>query len=163
MYQTLVLGLGVFLIAGLGYFIKHTDQSGVITTTLSSGSTTTSSGEVFSAETITAGIDGTYLCDVDSKCSNPRTLVIHADGGLGMITSFDNGVEVLEETGTWMQGKDGNVELLITGTNDELYADPLSLSLKQISSSTMIGVGSPPSQYGDWKDTIFRKQHKQEE
>jgi hypothetical protein len=163
MYQALVLGLGVLLIAGLGYFIKQTDQAGVINTTLSTTQSATSTGDASSAKTDSLALVGIYVCDVDSKCPNPRTLVIYEDGGLRMTTSFDNGVEMLEETGTWLQGKEGDVTLLITGTNNELYADPHPLSLKQISSSTLIGTGSSDPEYGDWKDPIFRKQQKQDE
>jgi hypothetical protein len=163
MYQALVLGLGVLLIAGLGYFIKNTDQTGVINTTISTTQNTTSKGGATSTPVEALSLAGTYVCDVDSKCPNPRTLVIYEDGGLRMTTSFDNGVEVLEETGTWIQGEDGSVTLLITGTNNELYVDPLPLSLKQISSSTLVGTETTAPQYRDWKDPIFRKQQKQEE
>lgn len=163
MYQTLVLGLGVLLIAGLGYFIKSTDQTGVITTTLFATSTATTGEATSTAQLSSSRIEGLYLCDIDSKCPDPRTLIIYEDGGLRMTTSFDNGVEVLEETGTWIQDKEGNITLLITGTNNELYVDPLPLSLKQISSSTLVGTGSSAPQYKDWKESIFRKQQKQDE
>jgi len=154
MYQTIVLGLGFLLLVGGAYLIKRTDQSGVIQNTISTASST---------QYDAASITGTYICDTDSKCQNPRILTMTDDGELTLTTSYDNGVEVLRENGSWKMDSEGNVTFIITGTPTELYEEPFTLLLKRVSSSTIVAAKSAKVLYKEWGAPIFRKQETQAE
>lgn len=80
-----------------------------------------------------------------------------------MTTSFDNGVEILEEIGTWTADAKGNVSLIITGTNSEIYPTPYILSARLVSSSTLLGVKTEGNLYKDWVNPLFRKRQASEE
>lgn len=159
MYQTFVLGLGALLIFGVAYFIQHTDQAGVVTSNLSTNKDTTQSAT--STTSTSEPVSGTYVCDSDSKCENPRVLTLSENGELRMVTTFDNGVEVLEELGSWTFGQ-GMVTLIITGTPNELYAEPHTLHLKKMSSMTLVAAGGTTT-YKDWGNPAFKKSYKEEE
>ncbi len=81
MYQTLVLGLGILLLVGVGYFITHTDNQGVISNSIQE---TASSSSVLVKQ---ASVPGTYVCDSENGCANPRTLVMYENGTLKLSTS----------------------------------------------------------------------------
>lgn len=165
MYQAFVLGLGVLLLFGVGYFIKSTDQTGIVTSNLTTQSHQASSSSSTEAQgkPLLETIQGTYVCDTDSRCANPRILVIAENGELNMTTSFDNGVEILEEIGTWTADAKGNVSLIITGTNSEIYPTPYILSARLVSSSTLLGVKTEGNLYKDWVNPLFRKRQASEE
>ncbi len=157
MYQTLVLGLGVLLIVGVGYFVKHTDQAGVITSAVSVEVSTSTT------QNTSAGIAGTYVCDVDSKCNDPRILILKDDGELRMTTSYASGVEILEEAGTWKIEPKGDITILLTGTNTEVYVTPHVLSLRKVSDTTLAGLESTNPEDKEWGNYFFRKEIKEEE
>lgn len=157
MYQTLVLGLGVLLIIGVGYFVKHTDQAGVITSAVSVEVSTSTT------QNTSAGIAGTYVCDVDSKCSDPRVLVLEESGELRMTTSYASGVEILEETGTWKIESKGDITIFLTGTNTEVYTTPQTLLLRKVSEVTLAGLPNASSEYKEWGTSLFRKELKEAE
>ena len=157
MYQTLVLGLGVLLIAGVGYFIEHTDQAGIITSAVSIPVSTSTPQEM------TTSLAGTYVCDIDSKCSDPRILILEDDGELRMTTSYASGVEILEEVGTWLLEAKGDIVVLLTGTNTEVYVAPERLSLRKVSDITLAGLPSISPEYKDWGVSLFRKELKEAE
>lgn len=152
MYQTIVLGLGVLLVIGGGYLIEHTDKQGVIRSTISAtsgNSTTTTQG---------VSIAGVYLCDAATGCPNPRTLTLAEDGGLKMNTYIDNGVEVMDEVGSWAKGTDGTLTLFMTGAQSGVYKTPHALEIKYVSPSTLSGISYDPSQYKDVKNPVFLRQ-----
>ncbi len=157
MYQTLVLGLGVLLLIGVGYFIGHTDQAGIITSVVSVPVSTST------AQSTPTNIAGTYVCDIDSKCSDPRILILEEDGELRMTTSYASGVEILEEVGTWLFEAKGDIVILLTGTNTEVYATPERLSLRRVSDVTLTGLPSANPEYKGWGTSLFRKELKEAE
>ncbi len=157
MYQTLVLSLGVLLVVGVGYFVKHTDQTGVIPSAVSTPVSTST------PQSVTINVAGTYVCDVDSKCGDPRVLILKDDGELRMTTSYASGVEILEEAGTWKIEPKGDITILLTGTNIEVYATPHVLSLRKVSDMTLVGVESANPEYKEWGNYFFRKEIKEEE
>ncbi len=157
MYQTLVLGLGVLLLLGVGYFIGHTDQTGVINSAVSTPVSTSTT------QTASTSVAGTYVCDIDSKCSDPRILILEEDGELRMTTSYTSGVEILEEVGTWLVEAKGDVLIFLTGTNTEVYATPERLSLRKLSDVTLAGLPSTNVEYKEWGTSLFRKELKEAE
>jgi hypothetical protein len=152
MYQAIVLGLGVLLVVGGGYLIQNTDKQGVILASVS-----TPAGTSTVKNKITS-LPGTYVCDVGSGCQNPRILTVYETGEVKMNTNFDNGVEILDEVGTWTMNQEGRLILLLTGTSQETYPDPRTLSVKYVSSTTLSGIGFDPSKYKDFKNPVFLKQ-----
>lgn len=157
MYQTLVLGLGVLLLIGVGYFIERTDQAGVITSLVSTPVSTST------PQSVTLSLTGTYVCDIDSKCGDPRILILEDDGELHMTTSYASGVEILEEVGTWLLEAKGDIIILLTGTNTEVYATPERLSLRRVSDATLAGLPNTSPEYKEWGTSLFRKELKEAE
>lgn len=159
MYQTIVLGLGFLLLFGAAYLIKNTDRTGILTSNIVQTSTATSTG----TSTPARKLEGNYLCDSDSGCSNPSLLLINEAGEVSMNTSYDNGVEVLQESGTWKNEKDGGVTILLTGTDAGIYPVPHTLYVKYVSPFSLSGIVFDSTAYKDWIKPVFRKQEKQEE
>lgn len=157
MYQIFVLGLGVLLLIGVGYFIEHTDQTGIITAAVS---TEVGTSTIQSTPT---GVAGTYVCDVDSKCSDPRVLVLEESGELRMTTSYASGVEIFEEVGTWKIEPKGDIVIVLTGTNAEVYMTPERLSLRKLRDITLAGLPSTNPEYKEWGTSLFRKKLKEVE
>lgn len=157
MYQTLVLGLGILLLIGVGYFIEHTDQAGIITSAVSTEVSTSTT------QNTPTNIAGTYVCDVDSKCNDPKVLVLKDDGELHMTTSYASGVEILEEVGTWLLEAKGDVAIFLTGTNTEVYVAPHMFYLRKVSDMTLVGLPSTNPEYKEWGSSLFRKKTKEEE
>lgn len=158
MYQTIVLGLGFLLLFGAAYLIKNTDDAGILTPNVVSTSNTTDTG----TSTPMRKLEGIYLCDSDSGCPNPSLLTMNEEGEVRMETTYDNGVEIVQESGTWKNEKDGSVTILITGTDVETYPVPRALSVKYVSSSSLSGLTFDPAVYKDWVRPVFRKQEKEE-
>ena len=149
MYQFIVLGLGFLLVFGGGYLIKHTDKEGVIAQTVTATSTEPSD------------YAGTYLCDTDSKCDNPRTLVLSSDGTLSLTTSFDQGVETNVETGTWKKEAKG-ITLTIINSSTTTYGVPLSIHLYPPAPDSLV-TSAAATNYPGWGNYIFRKQIQNQE
>lgn len=155
MYQAFVIGLGALLIVGIGYFVKHTDQIGVVSSNL------TVQASSMSPDQLRAAVPGTYVCDTDSKCVHPRVLTLNADGSAKMVTNFNNDVETLEETGTWQVADEGKLAITIEGSQANQYVTPVRLLTKYVSERTIIGgegVG-----YDNWTNSVFKKQQEDSE
>jgi hypothetical protein len=152
MYQAIVLGLGFLLLFGAAYLVKKTDGAGVIISTQTASTT----------ETVTAlpqaTLEGTYLCDTDSGCQNPSVLTLTGSGEASMATSYDNGVEVLQEIGTWKDEEEGGITVLLTGTGDEVYPTPRAFSIRYASSANLSGVSFDSSVQKGWTRPVFRRQ-----
>lgn len=151
MYQSIVLGLGFLLLLGGGYLIKHMDQEGVIESSVAS------SDASYVSSMNKSSIAGTYVCDTDSKCPNPRVLTLGDDGVLTLTTSYEDGAQVLQENGTWDVGTN-KIMLMITGTQDESYTEQKMLFLKRLSELTLVPDISMKTTYKDLGNPIFRKQ-----
>lgn len=154
MYQTIVLGLGFLLFIGGAYLIQQTDKEGV----LSSAITPTSSVVEGATSTVQSNFDGIYVCDSDTGCLSPSTLVIEEEGYARMTTSYDNGVEVITESGTWIDKKEGRMTIYITGTDATTYPSPRVLSIKYASPTSLSGIIFDQSMYKEWTRPVFRKQ-----
>jgi hypothetical protein len=155
MYQFIVLGLGFLLLFGGGYLIKKSDKEGVLqqsysATKYASGSSTPS--------TIT--FKGLFTCE-GSKCQDPRNLVVSEDGTVQLSTTYNDGVEVLNELGTWTEDKDGNITLSITGTPSMAYDKPLVIALRQVTPFTLVSISG--TTYKNWGSPTFRKQDRDDE
>jgi hypothetical protein len=148
MYQTIVLGLGFFLVIGGGYLIKHADQEGVISQSVSADAATR------------PDYAGTYVCDTDSKCLNPRVLTLGADGTLTMSTSYEGGVETFVENGSWKTLASGIIAEFSSGTTT--YEKPYTVRLYAPQSDALITRDSQAT-YPQWGTPIFRKQFSQSE
>lgn len=147
MYQTLVLGLGLLLITGLAYYIKHTDTNGVVTGSFSATTTTIT-------PSTSESIPGTYLCDQTSGCENPRSLHVFANGEVKLSSSFDNGVELIEEFGTWTTDQ-GTMQVVLTGTNAETYPTPRMIIIKTILEGKLSNLIFDSKFFTDWKNPHF--------
>ena len=149
MYQTLTLTLGALFLAALGYFITSSDRTGLVTSNTGSSYATSSSVSLES-------IQGVYVCDTDSKCSNARILKLLPTGDMRMTTSYADGAETLEEFGTWTIDKEGRVQVRVIGTPIKDYLDTIILPLRKVSAISLVG---EPAQgpYEDWVKPIFRK------
>jgi hypothetical protein len=154
MYQAIVLGLGFLLLFGSGYLIKSMDDTGIISSELNLATST----EASATSTPEVSLEGVYLCDTDTGCKSPSTLTISGEGEARMITSYDNGVEVLQESGTWKTSKDGRVTIYITGTDSTVYPSPHVLSIKYASPSSLSGIMFDANAYKEWTIPVFRKQ-----
>lgn len=155
MYQTIVLGLGFLLIIGGGYLIKAMDTEGIITSQfVSAPSATSTEGATSTPE---RSLDGIYLCRPETGCPNPSLLTITEGGEVSMNTSYDNGVEVLQETGTWKNEKGGGASIIITGTDAGIYPTPRLLSIKYVSPTSLSGITYDTTIYKDWVRPVFRK------
>ena len=154
MYQTIVLGLGFLLLIGGAYLVQQTDKEGI----LSSAIIQTSSIVPDATSTVQNNFDGTYVCDSDTGCLSPSTLVIEKDGYARMTTSYDNGVEVITESGTWIDKKEGRMTIYITGTDTTTYPSPRVLSIKYASPTSFSGIIFDQSAYKEWTRPVFRKQ-----
>ncbi len=156
MYQTIVLGLGFLLLVGGGYLIKNVDSEGVVTTSLASPAEASS---VLTLESLS----GTYICDSSSGCENPRILDLSADGSVHMNTTYENGVEVLNEDGTWSIGINNRPVILLKGSTQETYPAPRMLSVRYASKTSLSGVTFDQKVYTDLKNPVFRKPDSQVE
>lgn len=154
MYQIIVLGLGFLLLFGSGYLIKSMDDAGIISSELNLATSTA----VNATSSSQMDMEGTYLCDTDTGCKSPSTLTISREGEVRMTTSYDNGVEVLQESGTWRTSKDGRVTIYITGTDSSVYPSPRVVSIKYASPSSLSGIMFDANAYKEWTIPVFRKQ-----
>lgn len=148
MYQTFVLILGALFIAALGYFITSSDRAGFVISNVGDSQASSS----ISLESI----QGVYVCDTDSKCSNARILKLLPTGDMRMTTSYADGAETLEEFGTWTIDREGRVQVRVIGTPVKDYLDTIVLPLRKVSATSLVG---EPAQgpYEDWVKPIFRK------
>ena len=149
MYQALVLGLGVLLVGGIGYFINHSDQAGVLSSAIVEETSSST------AESMRQSLPGTYVCDVDSKCPNPRVLTLSEEGNAIMTTTYENGAEVVEEQGTWNTTSGGKAVIFLTGNAMTQYGSPYTLLTKYVNPWTI--VGGAGGTYKDWTNSIWRK------
>lgn len=157
-YQAIVLGLGFLVLFGAGYLITTTDNAGILKTTITQ---TTDTADI-ATSTLVARLEGYYLCDSESGCSSPSSLTITQDGEVRMTTSYSEGVEILEETGTWKDEKGSGLKIFLTGTDSGLYPVPKSFFVKYVSSSSLSGIDFDSATYKDWIRPVFIKQEKNE-
>ena len=160
MYQTIVLGLGFLLVFGAGYLIKSMDTEGVVISKLTQ--TPVASTTVVASSTKT-DFEGTYSCDQDSGCLNPSSLTILEGGEVTMRTIYGDGVEILEERGTWKSERNGGITVLFTGTDVVTYPVPHSLFIRYVSSTTLSGITFDNKVYPEWTRPVFTKQQREEE
>lgn len=149
MYQTFVLGLGALLLVGTGYFIKHTDSQGVISSSLSA--TTSSSVAALQAAA------GVYVCDNSAGCADTYVLTLSPNGEAKMVTTFDGGVEVLDEFGTW-QVNGSVATITFTGSSQVLYAEPHVIISREVSATGLANLVVDTSIYDSFTYSQFRKQ-----
>ncbi len=151
MYQTIVLGLGSLLLFGGGYLIKHADDQGVLRSTLSSTLpiSATTSVEVYS---------GVYICDDTTKCINPRILSLSSDGSATMNASYENGAEVVHETGNWVSNGDNSLTISLLGTQQGEYVSPRTLFIKYASHTVLAGASFDEKLFTDLKKPVFYRQ-----
>ena len=152
MYQAFVLGLGVLLLLGVGYFVKHTDQAGVIDSSLSQS---TNSVRALSQK---EELPGVYVCDAGSGCESSRTLTVYPTGELKMTTSYEGGVETIDEVGTWSFSEKEGLLCVFTGTTNDTYIAPHTLKSHHVSTSTLSDIIYDSSVYTDFKNPVFLKQ-----
>jgi hypothetical protein len=152
MYQLIVLGLGFLLLFGGGYLIKKSDKAGVLGSSFASSSVTASSS---AAVPSSITFNGVYSCD-GAKCSDPRNLIVSEDGTVQLSTTYNNGVEVLNEIGTWTEDNEGKITIAITGTQSEAYDKPVTILLRQVTPFTLVSVNG--TSYKNWGAPTFRKQ-----
>jgi hypothetical protein len=153
MYQTIVVGLGFLLLFGGSYLIKETDNNGVLHD---------AAAETAIIQSV-SDVSGTYICDVDSRCLNPRELTLSDTGEASLTTSFDSGIETLKETGMWKLGQGNSIVLSLAENSQEAYSEPFVISLKRITEKTLMTSGETHVSYKDWGNPIFRKQENQSE
>lgn len=153
MYQAFVLGLGALLVVGIGYFINETDQGGVISSHIVEASST--------SDTLKASLPGTYICDTEDKCIHPRVLTITSDETVTLVTSYENGAETIEESGTWTVNPEKKLTIIITGSKNGLYDTPYILGTQYVGAWTI--VGGTQGEYKEWSGAIFRKQDKNDQ
>ncbi len=156
MYQAFVLGLGALLLFGTGYFIKHTDNEGVLRSSLST-TVNASSSDVESGAVETP--DGVYVCDSSSGCQNGYTLTLSEHGDATMRTSFDNGVEVVDEFGVW-QATGVMVTITFTGTAQDIYVSPRVLVGTLNPKGSFSRIEADKTLYPDFSTGRFTKQLK---
>jgi hypothetical protein len=154
MYQTIVLGLGFLLLLGGGYLIKHMDSQGVIGSSIATPA-------ALDATTTLEMLSGTYICDVNSGCENPRVLTLSSDGTVNMNTSYENGVEVVNETGTWSIGINTRPAILLKGASGTLYPTPRLFNVRYASATSLSGITFDEKAYPDLKKPVFRKDQDQ--
>ena len=133
MYQAIVLGLGVLLVFGGGYLIKHTDTEGVITSSLSQTHAATT-------DDTTATIPGSYQCDPLSGCDNPHTLTLTENGEAKLDTVYESGAEVGSESGTWKRDVGGKIVILFTSNVAGLYDVPHVMTIANVTKPTLAGI-----------------------
>lgn len=163
MYQTIVLGLGFLLLFGAGYLIKNIDKEGVVTSTLTSTQTAATSTGTSSASTTSANAPdsaylGTFICGPESGCASPSMLTVQENGEVSINTSYDNGVEMVQERGTWKSERGGGMTIVITGTDSELYAVPRTIFVKYATQKSLAGLSFDAKLHPDWLRPVFRKQ-----
>jgi hypothetical protein len=151
MYQTFVLGLGLLLVTGLAYYIKSTDTQGVVTGSFSASTTTI-------VPATAESIPGVYTCSESSGCENPRQLSLFGNGEAKLSASFENGVELIDEFGTWTLNQEGALQVLLTGTNAEVYATPRTILMQTLTDTALSKALFDQSFYADWKNPSFIKE-----
>lgn len=157
MYQAFVLGLGALLLFGTGYFIKHTDSEGVLRSSLSTTLNASSSDTTDTRETESS--DGVYVCDSSSGCQNGYTLTLSENGDATMRTSFENGVEVVDEFGVW-QATGVMVTITFTGTAQDIYVSPRVLVGTLNPKGSFSRIEADKTLYPDFSTGRFTKQLK---
>jgi hypothetical protein len=155
MYQTIVLGLGFLLLIGGGYLIKHIDKENVI------GASIATSINATTASSSATLLPGTYLCDMATGCESPRVLTLSESGEAKMNSSYENGVEIVDEFGTWTVNKGGGASVLLTSTANEVYPEPRVLTIKYVTNTTLAGITFDAAVYEDLKNPVFRKQQEE--
>lgn len=148
MYQTFVIGLGFLVVIGLGYFIHRTDTSGLIIDKTPYQEVSSSTSPVVQLAA------GTYLCDVDSKCTVPYVLTVQEGGEATLTTSFENGAEVLTERGTW-KIEEGKLVLVLTGTDTLTYELGVTLRLEKSGTTSLRGVSTSDASRKGWVGGLF--------
>lgn len=151
MYRPFVIGLGILAVVGLGYFINHADSQGFVSKGLLEPANA-------APATTTQNLPGVYTCDISSGCENARILEMLTNGEVTMKSSFNNGVELTEEMGTWTYTKEGGLQILFTGTAAETYSSPRVLVVKDIKEESLSWIFFDGSVYPDWENPTFVKE-----
>lgn len=159
MYQMIVLGLGFLLLFGAGYLIKNTDNAQILT---SAFKTSTNPSDL-ATSTLASALDGIYVCDIDTGCQNPSLLYVKGGGEVKMTTSYENGAEMLQETGTWRDERNGGITVMLTGTDAETYPAPHAFFVRYASSASLSGLTFGKKSFEGWTIPVFRKQERQQE
>ena len=162
MYQTIVLGLGFLLVIGGGWLIQTMDTEGVLASKFTQTKTINATSTTVATATPERNLQGRYLCDSDSGCPNPSLLTLTSEGEVSMSTTYDNGVEMLQERGTWKNEKRDAATVIITGTDADIYASPRILSIRYVSPSALSGITFDARIYKDWVRPVFRKQENEQ-
>jgi hypothetical protein len=149
MYQWLVVGLCTASLLCTGYYFTLAYDTSIANTSIVlTDPTRSTSSRIF----------GTYVCDTDTGCSNPRVLTLSRGGGVQMTTTYESGAEIVRENGTWASGRSASLNVRIVGTEQNTYSQPVMLKLKRVGTSTYQGGTSSSMEYQDWPSSLFSKQ-----
>ncbi|MFA6608815.1 MAG: hypothetical protein WCT07_02815 [Candidatus Paceibacterota bacterium] len=152
MYQTIVLGLGFLLIIGGGYLIKSIDKEGLIKQSFLKDSKVTNI--LATIETV----PGTYMCNESLRCDNSRTMTLSPSGEVQILTSYNNGAELLNENGSWKIEQGGLISVFLTDSTTEHYEIPHLFLIQSVSTSTLSKISFDSGLYPDMHKPIFIKQ-----
>lgn len=132
-YQVIVLGIVLSLLFGGVYYIKKSDDAGVLSYAFSSSNKKIDYSPPLTVEDVA----GKYLCESSSGCADPHTLDIEQTGAVHLITSYNEGVESFSEDGSWRFENGGLITLSFSDSSYEHYEVPRTILIQSVSTSTL--------------------------
>ncbi|MDB5260205.1 MAG: hypothetical protein JWN37_436 [Candidatus Nomurabacteria bacterium] len=122
-YQLGVVALLVIFAGSIFYYINGTDSAGVLQSAVGKAEVTTQPIAIES-------VYGNYECNIDSGCKNPYTLSLIEDNSAIVTTSYNDGVEVRKESGSWKLEDDNSITILLNESNAGPYDTPHIITTK---------------------------------
>ncbi len=152
-YQVIVLGIALSLLFGGAYYIKKSDDAGVLSYAFSTSNKKIEYGPPLTVE----DVSGEYICEASSGCNDPHTLKIEPTGEVHMITSYNEGVESFSEDGTWRFENGGLITMSFSDSSYEHYEVPHTMLIQSVSTSTLSKfVFDTKSYTGMYKPTFLK-------
>lgn len=151
MYQLIVIGLGITLIVGGGYYIATTDDVGVLK--LSLVSTPVPQEALPTAEEIA----GTYLCGTESGCKRPHILTLSDDGAARLDVADESGADSGQESGAWSFVPGGFVSVVFSASSSGEYEHPHAILIQSVRPDALSKYVYDDSEYPDMVKPTFTR------
>ena len=147
MYQFVVIGLGLTLLIGGGYYLKKTDDSGVLS-------------KAFARDSAFPTLDsvaGTYTCDINSGCAYPSEFTFLPTGKVEFIARYDDDRGEMRETGIWRFGKGGTVNVTLSKSDGKEFNRVHKLAAHTVESEQLSAFIFDSMLYPHMSEPVFSK------
>ena len=152
LFQLVVIGALVTLFGGAGYYVVEADKAGILGKSVSGNQIKPSEEQILA-------VSGEYICTPSQGCKNDYTLILNEDGRGELAITYEDGAEVLSETGNWVLGKRGYITLDLLEDQSGPFEIPKTILIRSVGTSTLSRIVYSAKQYQDMINPIFVKKN----